>query len=141
MPGDFWSVPLDDGRFACGRVLKKFPVGIPGARVAFWGGLQEWVGTQPPNEAVISDTGIIDAGKLHILSITTTGGDIAGNVPLTSLETIACCCVSCGTHVLDPFDFVRVATDEDRKQLIPCGAWGYSFIKLRAQNLFGRSEA
>jgi hypothetical protein len=136
-PGDFWSVPLADGRFACGRVLHKMPAGRQGNRVGFWGGLQNWVGTAPPTPEAIAGTGIVDAGTMHILSITTLGGAVLGHAKLADTETSACHCVACGNSVLDPFEFVRTASDEDRKTMFPCSAWGYDFIRMRAEWLFG----
>ncbi|MDP2630376.1 MAG: hypothetical protein Q8P56_03125, partial [Candidatus Uhrbacteria bacterium] len=49
IPGQFWGVPLKNGRFACGRVLQipKKGSGL-GERILFLAGLMDWIGDEPP---------------------------------------------------------------------------------------------
>jgi hypothetical protein len=52
-PGQFWPVPLSDGRFACGRVIAAAsPIG---SRVGFIAGLMDWVGDAPPTASTLGD--------------------------------------------------------------------------------------
>jgi hypothetical protein len=83
--GQFWSIPLSDGRFACGRVLavprEPDPLIMVGRR-AFLAGLIGWAGAAPPDGEAIAGAGLVDQGFAHIKSITTTGGEILGIRPL-----------------------------------------------------------
>ena len=52
--GQFWAIPLTDGRFGCGRVLdvpREPDPNILVGRRAFLAGLMDWVGTAEPNAA------------------------------------------------------------------------------------------
>lgn len=68
--GQFWAVPLSDGRHACGRVLH-----VPGtadslylnSRV-FLAGLMDWSGSEPPTSEAIAGCGVLAhvyAGDVH----------------------------------------------------------------------------
>lgn len=74
--GQFWSVPLANGRFACGRVMAASA--DFGERSAFVAGLLDWSGDVPPNTAEIAGCGVLDQGGAHIATIHATGGFILG---------------------------------------------------------------
>ena len=63
--GQFWAVPLSDGRFACGRVLdvpRELDLHVPVARTMFLAGLLDWVGDTPPTAAAIAGAGLLAHG-------------------------------------------------------------------------------
>lgn len=57
--GHFWGIPLDDGRFACGRVLQVGGKLIPTPRVSFFAGLLKWIGLVPPTFDSIAGAGLL----------------------------------------------------------------------------------
>jgi len=78
--GQFWAVPLSDGRHACGRVLH-----VPGnadglylnSRV-FLAGHMDWSGSGPPTSEDIAGCGILAQGRMHVAAIRDTGSPIIG---------------------------------------------------------------
>lgn len=82
--GQFWDVPLSNGRFACGRVL--FTASTPGVaaeyryapRTAFVGGLLDWCGDELPTSDAIAGCGLIDIGSMHVVAIQDTASKIRG---------------------------------------------------------------
>ena len=44
-PGQFWSIPMSDGRFGCGRVLRADTGSATGGRTRFIGAILDWVET------------------------------------------------------------------------------------------------
>ena len=81
-PGQFWSVPLPDGRFGCGRVLAIDRSGAYGARTLFTGALHDWVGTDVPTSAAIAGSPVIAIGRAHVRVIADGGGEVLGLRPL-----------------------------------------------------------
>ncbi|MDB5265361.1 MAG: hypothetical protein JWM39_74 [Parcubacteria group bacterium] len=81
-PGDFWAIPLQDGSFACGRVLEIPESGDPGAKVSFHGALMDWHGNEPPTGDSIAGSKILEHANMHVLAITKIGGEVLGNRPL-----------------------------------------------------------
>ena len=77
-PGQFWSIPLRDGRFGCGRVLGVVPRG----RTWFIGALLDWVGDAPPTAEAIAGAPVLEVGNAHIRTIGFDGGAILGERPL-----------------------------------------------------------
>src|SRR6476661_4005553 len=51
--GQFWALPLSDGRYGCGRVMAVPAFGAKD-RVGFVAGLAGWIGSEPPTEATIA---------------------------------------------------------------------------------------
>src|SRR5690348_10862189 len=85
-PGQFWAVPLGDGRFACGRVLQLGGSEIPTKSRGFFGGLHSWVGTQEPDADSIAAARFLDFGVMHIRAITELGGRVLGEAPLLNFQ-------------------------------------------------------
>ena len=77
-PGQFWSVPLRDGRFGCGRVLAV----VDGGRTRFIGALLDWVGDEPPTADSIAGAPVLAVGNAHVRMISFDGGQILGERPL-----------------------------------------------------------
>jgi hypothetical protein len=79
--GDFWAIPLSDGRFGC-AVVTDLAMAGPASRSAFVVGLLEWVGDQPPTASDALTSDIFAQGLTHISAFTKTGAMVLGNVPL-----------------------------------------------------------
>ena len=80
--GQFWAVPLSDGRFACGRVITLAQGGGKPDLRCFLAGLLDWVGSSPPTADSIAGRRTIKQGGAHIKAIVHTGGAILGSRPL-----------------------------------------------------------
>jgi internalin A len=81
-PGQIWSIPISDGRFGCGRVLRMDPDRAYGARVLFVGAILDWIGDRPPTPEAIAGRPAIAVGVAHVRSIPAGGGQIVGERPL-----------------------------------------------------------
>ena len=84
-PGQFWAVPLSDGRFACGRVLdvpRANDPQIPVSTRTFLAGLMDWVADVPPTSDGIAGARLLEQGFAHIRAIRQTGGELLGRRPL-----------------------------------------------------------
>ena len=69
VPGQFWGVPLSDGRWACGRVLaiKSEPDAyFPGNSRTFLAGLMNWDGDDPPTSDSIAGQTLVAQGWAHV---------------------------------------------------------------------------
>ena len=109
-PGQFWSIPLSDGRFGCGRVLAIDREAEYGARTTFVGGLLDWVGAEPPTWDSIGGKAVLEVGYAHVGLIAESGGAVLGERPLE-------------------LDSIEVPND------IP-SAWGLRSMVRRAEHLF-----
>ncbi len=83
-PGQFWSVPLSDGRFGCGRVLGVEREPGYGSRTWFLAGVLDWIGDDPPTADSIADAPLLETGHAHIDVIASDAGVVLGE---RALET------------------------------------------------------
>ena len=141
-PGQFWAIPLSDGRFGCGRILavprEPDPNLMVGTR-AFLAGLLDWVAERPPDGDAIAGTRLVAQGFAHIKAITTTGGSVLGLRPLQldgivparwkSHQAGGTVWVYEGATRLHP-----ITPDERSFPII--SIWGYSFIRDLAERRF-----
>lgn len=142
-PGHFWSIPLDNGGFACGRVLQLEMIEGKRDRRMFLAGLLAWHGDSLPTEDSIAGAQLIDHGDVHIKAITENAGEVQGfrcleldriDVPLTLDESPGPgCCLRRG------FDRLGAATEEQQQRLPVFSTWGYGVIKDLAEMHFGNS--
>lgn len=88
VPGQFWSIRLSDGRFACGRVLAIDRSAKHGARTMFVAGLVDWVGERPPTAEAIAGRPVFEAGHGHVNMIAEGGGAVLGERPLDLDEIV-----------------------------------------------------
>jgi hypothetical protein len=81
--GQFWSLPLDNGRFGAGCVVGRFlgRKGKPSRRI-FLAGVVAWIGSKPPTRLDLSGCRLLDHGFAHIKSILETGGQVLGTADL-----------------------------------------------------------
>lgn len=143
--GQFWAVPLVDGRFACGRVIRLMlkQDGKVDAR-RFLAGLLDWVGTQPPTSDAIAGCRTVEQGGVHIKTVLETGGSILGYRPLEAdgIEPDLFLSHSFGPGCMlqRGFEIVRPATAKEQAELPTFSTWGYMVIQILAEKKFGSSE-
>src|SRR4029453_16833845 len=92
--GQFWALPLSDGRYGCGRVMAVPAFGAKD-RVGSVAGLAGWIGSEPPTEAAIAGAPGLLQAKAHFETISKTGGSVLGIRPL-ELD---------GLVAIDPHDY------------------------------------
>ena len=83
-PGQFWSIPMSDGRFGCGRVLRADTGSSTGGRTRFIGAILDWVGDAPPDAEAIAGSAVLAVGNAHVRLISFGGGAILGERPLSA---------------------------------------------------------
>jgi Immunity protein 26 len=111
-PGHFWSIPLDNGRFACGRVLALYYTAGKRNTRLFLAGLLDWWGEKPPSSETIAGRRMVEHGSVHIKTIAENQGEVLGYRPLED--------------------------DGIKPGLFACyTTWGYGVIKLLAEKRFG----
>jgi hypothetical protein len=141
-PGQFWGVPLSDGRFACGRVLavpRAPDPFIPVSSRIFLAGLHDWVGDAPPTTHDIAGAGLLAQGFVHILAIRKHGGRVLGMRPLEADRIVPDRWLSHaggGTvWVYEGATRLHHATAADADLPI-VSTWGYSVISVIAEQYF-----
>jgi hypothetical protein len=142
-PGQFWGVPLSDGRWACGRVLavKKEPDDhFPGNSRTFLAALMDWGGNLPPTADDLEGRNIVAQGWAHVLTIQKNGQRILGHRDL-ALEGITGLLEvthrAGGTVMLyQGATPVRPATREEAATLPVLSTWGFKVISVLAERLF-----
>lgn len=67
--GQFWAIPLQSNKFACGRVIEVSKEDKRG----FLAGLMDWVGEYPPSAETIAGKKTLEQGDVHIKTIRETG--------------------------------------------------------------------
>jgi hypothetical protein len=81
-PGQFWSIPMADGRFGCGRVLRTETGRASGGRTRFIAAILDWVGDSPPSSDAIAGSPVLKVGNAHVRLVSFGGGAILGERPL-----------------------------------------------------------
>ncbi|HEX7490448.1 MAG TPA: hypothetical protein VF337_01955 [Candidatus Limnocylindrales bacterium] len=81
-PGQFWSIPLSDGRFACGQVLYIDESREHEAGTTFVGLLLNWTGKEPPTAEAIAGRLPVDIARTYVGAIGEAGGSVLGESPL-----------------------------------------------------------
>jgi hypothetical protein len=147
-PGQFWGIPLSDGRFACGRVLAipgDDDMLLTGSTKEFAAGLLNWTGNKVPTGDSIAGSPVLTSGIAHIKAIRLNGQFILGTRPLGSDgigDEIAVTHRSGGTpYVYRNFERVRPASREEIAALPMVRHWGYNVIRLLAENVFVQGGA
>ncbi len=132
IPGQFWSIPLPDGTFGCGRVIQ-----LPNdnSRVSFLAGLMRWRSTFPPTSDTIAMCECIAQGGAHIKTILENGGSITGFRPL-SIDNIEPWLFRGAEHFKNSHVYrglhpVRKQTQDDDHLPVRTG-WGFKVIYIEA---------
>lgn len=136
LPGQFWAIPLENGKFACGRVIEI----EPDSRTGFLAGLMDWLGDAPPMPDDLKGYKVVSQGSVHIKTVHETGlnGMILGYLPLTedeitpfffkSQEVFADDCL-----LMHGYKVMRPASKEESEKYATFSTWGYEFIKALAE--------
>lgn len=136
-PGDFWAVPLPDGRYGCGRVIELKPSSGSGGRSMLLAGLMNWVGSSPPTAEGLAGHRTVAQGQVHLRSIWETGSEILGNRSLVEdgLEPDEFLSESPGRNcmLMKGYEIVRPATADEQRLLPVFTTWGYLVIQAKAQ--------
>jgi hypothetical protein len=138
-PGQYWSIPLDNGRFACGRVIQLQIKNGKRDRRSFLAGLMDWWGRKPPTADRIAGCEVIEQGSADIKTIVETGGQILGTreLALEAIEPLLFRDAWVATWVQRGFDYVRPFDRRKDAQLPVFSGWGYLVIKEIAEDRFG----
>jgi hypothetical protein len=142
-PGQYWSIPISNGRFACGVVLQlRFIDGKRDSR-NFLASLLNWNGDSEPNDKSIAGAKILDHGHVHIKAITKNQGVMLGaktleqhefEIPLTFDQSPGLRC-----QLRRGFELLGIASIEQQKQLRVFSTWGYGVIKNLAEKHSGNA--
>lgn len=145
MPGDYWAIRLDCGRFACGRVLQVEGDELPTKTQAFFGGLHDWLGDRPPTVSDVQASPLVEFGVMHVQAIRETGEAILGNVPLSQAEDeIPELMDSEGgpaARILKGARFLRKAKKAEWGKMPVLSNWGYNVIRLHAERMLANKPS
>ncbi len=141
-PGDFWDIPLEQGGFACGRVVQIEMVKGKRNTVEFLAGLMDWFGEELPTEKSIAGKRIVAQGEVHIKTISESKGKLRGHRslvldglgPWLFRDAEYAKNLQCGFFPLRRYDH---DLDSD---LPVIGSWGYLHIKDLAEERFRRKR-
>jgi hypothetical protein len=149
-PGQFWGVPLSDGRYACGRVLavpderNPDPV-LWGERdsMVFFAGLMDWVADDPPTAETIAGARLLEQGTAHVKTIRRNGQFVLGRRDLAADGIVGLLEVTHrgrGAYVYEGPRRLRRATREEAASLPVMGTWGFRVITVLAEHVFVKGE-
>lgn len=136
IPGQFWGIPLDNEKFACGRVIEI----EPNNRTGFLAGLMDWIGDKPPTEEDLKDCKTLKQLDVHIKTIheTAVNGCITGyrSLELDGIESnhfISQLAYTENCMLMKGYKILRKATEQeaDKYNTLPTG--GYMSIKCHAE--------
>jgi len=138
--GQFWDIPLSNGKFACGRVLQFDYRNEKKDSRSFLAGLIDWVGENLPTFDAIAGAKLLEQGRAHIRTIVFNEGAIRGFrpleldniIPLHELSHMPL--IDC--QLMRGFESLRLATLEERKSLDIASGWGLGVIKNAAEAYF-----
>jgi len=145
LAGQFWAVPLSDGRYACGRVLHVPRKADPEPSLylntrIFLAGLMDWSGSGPPTSEAIAGCGILAQGRMHVAAISDTPSVILGRRDLeldglTGLREVSH--RGGGTVWLcQGGQRLRPATADECRTLPVMSVWGRRVMQVLAETRF-----
>jgi hypothetical protein len=145
--GQFWAVPLSNGRFGCGRVLHVPDPSDPepglylNTRV-FLAGLMDWSGDEPPAAGTIAGHQMLAQGRAHVATVKDTGGQILGQ---RDLESDGLCGLLQVSHrgggtvwLYQGGTRLRAASAQERQALPVMPVWGRRYITALAEEYLVR---
>lgn len=143
LPGQFWGVPLSDGRWACGRVLARKTESddyFPGNSRTFLAALMDWEGDDPPTADGIEGREVVAQGWAHILTIRENGRLVLGHrdLALDGIRGLREVTHRLGGTVMlyEGATPVRPATREEAATMPVLSTWGFRVISVLAERLF-----
>jgi hypothetical protein len=141
-PGQFWGVPLGDGRWACGRVLAvktESDAYFPGNSRTFLPAFMSWDGDQPPAAEAIAGRQVLAQGWAHVRSIQLNGRMILGcrDLGLDGIGGLREVTHRGGGTVMLYEEAIplRPATREEAATLPVFSTWGLNLISVLAERL------
>jgi hypothetical protein len=147
LPGQFWGVPLSDGRWACGRVLAvqtEPDAYFPWNSRTFLAALMSWEGGEPPTAEALAGRQVLAQGRAHIRSIQLNGRMILGYRDLGQDDIRGLREVtqrSGGTVMLyEGATPVRPATRDEAATMPVFSTWGPKVISVLAERLFVKGQ-
>lgn len=143
VPGQFWGVPLSDGRWACGRVLAvktESDAYFPGNSRTFLAALMDWEGDEPPAAERIAGGRVVAQGWAHVRTIRLNGRLILGcrDLRLDGIHGLREVTHRGGGTVMlyeGPAP-LRPATREEAATMPVFSTWGVKVISVLAERLF-----
>ena len=140
--GDLWSIPLDKGEFACGRVVGYSKFEGKQQLTTFLAGLLDWISDKPPTAESIAGSKTLIQGRAHIKTILLTGGCIKGN-RLLELDDISPEFFIEYPHntyasVFRGIEEIRIATPEDIQKFPTLSTFGSLYMREYAKELLQR---
>jgi hypothetical protein len=151
-PGQFWGVPLSNGRYACGRVLavpderEPDPMlwGKPDSTM-FFAALVDWVGDEPPTADGIAGASLLEQGNAHVKTIRRNGQFLLGHrdLALDGIVGLRTVTHRAGgvVYLYEGARRLRPATREEAASLPVMSTWGFKVITVIAEKVFVRGEA
>lgn len=136
--GEYFYIPLSDGRYACGRILlikKK-----DGKRTKLLlAALHDWSGEKLPTREDIHRCPIVEQGVMHINSIGHIGGEIIGHKPLEEDNLKPLLQFEAG-YLLDGFDHIGQMQNDGYDKYSPRTTYGLNSIRLKAEKHFVKNS-
>ena len=147
-PGQFWGVPLSDGRWACGRVLavRAEPPDpyFPGNSRTFLAALMDWEGDEQPVAQAIAGRQVLAQGWAHVKSIRLHGRMILGcrDLGLDGIRGLRQVTHRGGGTVVlyEGATGLRPATREEAATMPGFAIWGFGVISVLAERLFVKRQ-
>jgi hypothetical protein len=138
-PGHFWSIPLSEGGYACGRVIQLCVKDKKRNSRTFLAGLMDWSGDARPTSEAIAGCSVIEQGQVHIKTIKENGGEILGfrDLALDGIEPSLFRDSWGATYVQRGFDCLRPFDRKKDADLPVFSTWGFGVIKILAEKKFG----
>lgn len=142
-PGQFWGVPLSNGRWACGRVLSVKTEAddyFPGNSRLFLAALMSWQGDQAPSADAIAGHQVIAQGWAHVVTIQKNGERLLGDrdLELDGIRGLREVTHRGGGTVMiyEGATPLRSATKEEAATMPVFSTWGLKVISLLAERAF-----
>lgn len=146
-PGQFWGVPLSDGRSACGRVLAvktKSDAYFPANSRTFLAALMHWEGNEPPAAEAIAGRQVLAQGWAHVRSIQRNGRVILGcrDLELDGIRGLREVTHRGGGTVMlyEGATALRPATRDEAATIPVFSTWGLNVISVLAERLFVKRQ-
>jgi hypothetical protein len=143
VPGQFWGVPLSDGRWACGRVIAvkaESDAHFPGNSRTFLAALMDWAGDEPPTAERIAGGRVAAQGWAHVKTIQLNGRLILGcrDLRLDGIHGLREVTHRGGGTVMlyEGATALRPATREEAATMAVFSTWGFKVISVLAERLF-----
>jgi hypothetical protein len=147
VPGQFWGVPLSDGRWACGRVLgvkTESDAYFPGNSRTFLAALMSWDSDEPPAAGAIAGRQVLAQGWAHVRTIQRNGRVILGchDLGLDGIRGLREVTHRLGGTVMlyEGASPLRPATREEADTMPVFSTWGLKVISVLAERLFVKHQ-